>query len=150
MKVVNTEEYVSMLRGLVEEGREVSMVVAGGSMFPFLADGRDSICFRTPDRALRAGDIVFYRRPTGQYVLHRICRVRPEGYDIVGDAQTAIERPVRRAQIFALVTRVQRKGAWIAPGDFRWEFFARVWIRGIPLRPVLLRAYRLLSRFRRA
>ena len=150
MKVVDTAEYVSMLRGLVEEGHEVSMVVAGSSMTPFLANRRDSICFRTPDRALRAGDMVFYQRATGQYVMHRICRVTPEGYGIVGDAQTQIEGPVRREQIFALVTKVQRKGKWIGPGDFRWEFFARVWIHVIPLRPVFLRAYQLLFRHRAA
>ncbi|MGM9629472.1 S24/S26 family peptidase [Butyricicoccus sp.] len=144
MKVVDTAEYVSMLRGLVEEGREVSMVVAGSSMAPFLVHRRDSICFRAPDRALRVGDMVFYQRITGQYVMHRICRVTPEGYGIVGDAQTQIEGPVRREQIFALVTKVQRKGKWIGPGDFRWEFFARVWIHAIPLRPVLLRAYHLM------
>ena len=148
MKVVDTTEYVSMLRGLVEEGREVSMVVAGNSMAPFLVHRRDSICFRAPDRALRAGDMVFYQRATGQYVMHRICRVRREGYDIVGDAQTQIEGPVRREQIFALVTKVQRKGQWIGPGSFWWEFFARVWIHVIPLRPALLRAYQRLFRHR--
>lgn len=80
--------------------------------------------------------------------MHRICRVRREGYDIVGDAQTQIEGPVRREQIFALVTKVQRKGKWIGPGSFWWEFFARVWIHVIPLRPALLRAYQRLFRHR--
>lgn len=35
MKVVNTREYVSMLRELTEEGKEVSMLIAGSSMSPF-------------------------------------------------------------------------------------------------------------------
>ena len=49
-----------------------------------------------------------------------------------------------REQVFALVTKVQRKGRVLAPGDFWWEFFARVWVRLIPLRPLLVRAYGLL------
>ena len=34
----------------------------------------------------------------------------------------------------------------LAPGDFWWEFFARVWVRLIPLRPVLTRIYGLIRK----
>lgn len=148
MKKVDTFEYVSVLKELVEEGREVSMLISGSSMSPFLCHGRDQVYFKAPDRPLRVGDMVFFQRRSGQYVLHRICKVKDDGYYIVGDAQTAIEGPVSREQIFALVTRVQRKGRILAPGDFWWEFFARVWVRLIPLRPLLVRAYGLFHRKR--
>ena len=141
MKVVDTREYVSMLRELTEEGREVSMRISGSSMSPFLIHERDSICFRKPDRDLKKGDMVFYRRSTGQYVMHRICRVHPDGYDLIGDAQYEIERGIRREQIFGLVTSVQRKGKWIRPGDFWWEFFEHVWLHLIPFRRILVKAY---------
>ena len=140
-RLVDTAEYVGVLRGLVEEGHEVSMLVSGSSMSPFLIHLRDTIYFKKPDRPLRAGDIVFYQRDSGQYVMHRILRARGEAYDIVGDAQTEIERGVRRDQIFAIITRVKRKGKLIGPGDFWWTFFARVWTKLIPLRPLIARAY---------
>lgn len=148
MKKVDTFEYVSVLKELVEEGREVSMLISGSSMSPFLCHGRDQVYFKAPDRPLRVGDMVFFQRRSGQYVLHRICKVKDGSYYIVGDAQTAIEGPVSREQIFALVTRVRRKGRVLAPGDFWWEFFARVWVRLIPLRPLLVRAYGLFRRKR--
>lgn len=141
MKTIDTREYVSVLRELTEEGREVSMLIAGSSMSPFLCHGRDTIYFRKPEKNPERGDMVFYQRDTGQFVMHRICRVRPEGYYIVGDAQTQIEGPVRRDQIFAVITRVKRKGKWIVPGDFWWEFFRRVWIRIIPLRRIIVKVY---------
>lgn len=141
-RYVDTKEYVGVLRELVESGREVSMLVSGGSMSPFLIHYRDTIFFARPDRALRRGDMVFFRRDDGSYVMHRICRVRRDGcFDIVGDNQTEIERGVRRDQIFAIVTRVRRKGKWIRPGDFWWWFFAHVWLRLIPLRSVIARGY---------
>ena len=146
MKQVNTYEYVSVLKELVEEGREVSMIISGSSMSPFLCHERDRVFFKAPDRPLRVGDMVFFQRRSGQYVLHRICRIKDGSYYIVGDAQTAIEGPVAREQIFALVTKVQRKGRILAPGDFWWEFFARVWVRFIPLRPVLSRIYGLIHK----
>lgn len=144
MKVVDTREYVSMLKELVEDGKEVSMLVSGASMSPFLGHARDTVCFQKPDRELRVGDIVFYQRLSGQYVMHRICRVKAEGYYMVGDAQTDIEGPLEREQIFALITKVNRKGCWIGPGNFWWEFFEHVWIRMIPLRPVIRRLYSLI------
>ena len=145
-RLVDTAEYVGVLRGLVEEGHEVSMLVSGSSMSPFLIHLRDTIYFKKPDRPLRAGDIVFYQRDSGQYVMHRILRVRGDAYDIIGDAQIEVERGVRRDQIFAVITRIRRKGKLIGPGDFWWTFFARVWTKLIPLRPLIARAYARLIR----
>ena len=141
MKMMDTRAYVGMLKELVEQGREVRMVISGSSMAPFLIHGRDSIFFRAPERELWKGDIVFYERPGGQFVVHRICRVHADGYDIIGDAQTEIEHHVQRKQIFARVTKVERKGKILVPGTFWWEFFAQVLIRIIPLRPILMHGY---------
>lgn len=141
MRYVDTNEYVSVLRELVEEGREVSLLVSGSSMSPFLAHQRDYIYFKKPDRELRKGDMVFYQRRTGQYVMHRIWKVKNDQYYMVGDAQQEIEGPLDRDQIFALITKVQRKGKWIEPGDFWWEFFEKVWISIVPVRRVLVKVY---------
>ena len=144
MRKVDTNEYVSVLRELTEEGKEVSLLVAGSSMSPFLIHERDYICFKKPDRELRKGDMVFYQRMSGQFVMHRIYKVKPEGFYIVGDAQTEIEGPVLREQIFAIVTRVKRKGKWIKPGDFWWVFFEKVWLHMIPIRRVVIGLYGIL------
>ncbi len=54
MKVVDTREYVGMLKELTEEGKEVSMLVFGSSMAPFLylCKGYD-IFQKAADRASR-------------------------------------------------------------------------------------------------
>lgn len=148
-RVVDTREYVSVLREIAESGKVVSLRIAGSSMSPFLAHGRDYIYFTKPDRELRAGDMVFYQRRNGQYVMHRIYKVKPDGYYIVGDAQTEIEGPVARDQIFALIKKVKRKDRIIQPGDFWWEFFEHVWIRMIPLRRPAVRLYGAVSRLLR-
>ncbi|MDO4942737.1 MAG: S24/S26 family peptidase [Lachnospiraceae bacterium] len=145
MKLVDTLEYVSMLRELTQQGKEVSMTISGNSMNPFLIHQRDMIFFKKPDRKLKKGDMVFYERDNGQFVMHRICRVCKNGYDIVGDAQTQIERGIREEQIFAIVTKVRRKDRIIAPGDFWWEFFEHIWINLIPIRRFLMRLYGMIK-----
>lgn len=147
MKLVDTNEYVSTLKELTEEGKEVSMQISGGSMEPFLVHVRDSIRFRKPDRPLKKGDMVFYQRAGGQYVMHRIIRVKPDGYWMIGDAQTEKEGPIQREQIFALITGVRRRGKWIGPGEFWWEFFAHVWTHLIPVRRLLINGYVTCGRF---
>lgn len=146
MKYVDTREYVSVLRELTEEGKLVSMLIAGGSMTPFLIHQRDYIYFEKPKRELRKGDPVFYQRDDGQFVMHRICKVNKDGtYDIIGDAQNYIEHGIRRDQIFALIVKAKRKGKIIGPGDFWWEFFEKVWIRIIPFRGVMTKAYSIVA-----
>ena len=145
MREVDTQEYIAVLRELIEEGHQVSLLISGSSMSPFLIHHRDTIYFKKPDRELRVGDMVFYRRGNGKYVMHRIRRIRPEGFYMIGDAQWEIEGPLQREQIFGLITAVERKGKLIQPGDFWWEFFAKVWLRIIPLRRLIQRIYQVLS-----
>lgn len=145
MRNVDTRQYVSMLRELVREGKEVSMLITGSSMSPFLLSHKDTICFKAPWRPLRRGDMVFYERATGQFVMHRICKVRSDGLYIVGDAQHEIEGPVDPAQVFGLITKANRRGKWIGPEDFWWKFYEHIWIRLIPLRPMIFKLYRFLT-----
>lgn len=143
-KTINTREYVGLLKQLVEEGETVSMRIVGSSMSPFLIHDRDLITFKAPERELKKGDMVFFQRESGQYVMHRIYAVKPDGYYMVGDAQTEIECPIRREQIFAVIIKVRRKGKWIEPGDFWWNFFERVWINIIPVRKAVVGFYSLV------
>ena len=145
MKNVDTRQYVSMLRELVREGKEVSMLITGSSMSPFLLSHKDTICFKAPWRPLRRGDMVFYERLNGQFVMHRICKVRKEGLYIVGDGQNEIEGPVNPAQIFALVTKVKRRDKWVGPGNFWWEFYEHIWLRMIIFRPIIVKIYRFFA-----
>lgn len=141
MRTIDTREYISALRELTEQGKEVSLLISGNSMSPFMVHQRDTICFKKPDRELKKGDMVFYQRVNGQFIMHRIWKVKEDGFYIVGDAQQEIEGPVKREQIFAVVTKVKRKGKWIEPGNFWWEFFEHVWINIVPFRRYVRAGY---------
>lgn len=143
---IDTAAYVSVLRELTEEGRSVSLTVSGNSMSPYLIHERDQVFFEKPKVPLKKGDIVFFQRKDGQYIMHRICKVRQSGYYIVGDAQTEIEGPISGEQIFGVVTKVRRKGKMEQPGDFWWDFFEKIWICWIPIRPWIRDWYLLFSK----
>lgn len=68
-----------------------------------------------------------------------------------GLLRTCILVTHRPDQVLALVTAVRRKGKLLQPGSFWWDFFEKVWIRVIPLRPGIAAAYSALTgAFRKA
>lgn len=141
VKILSPEELMPPLLQLLEETGSVPLVISGSSMNPFLVHGRDTVYLSKIHRPLKCGDMILYRRHTGQYVLHRICRAEPGSYTLVGDGQTSLEYGIRHEQVLALVTAVRRKGKLLKPGSFWWEFFQNVWIRMIPLRPWIVAVY---------
>lgn len=146
-RFIDIHEYLPVLIELLNEGREVNLLVSGSSMTPFLADRRDTIIISPPDAPFRCGDMVFYQRSNGDYIMHRIYHIDSNGaLYIVGDGQTQIEGPVQPQQVFGVIRKVIRKGKLIDHTDFWWFFFEKLWIRMVPLRPFVCRIYAALKR----
>lgn len=135
-----TKECMVSLLDLLEEVDNIPLVISGGSMSPFLVHHRDTVYLSKVRQLPKRGDMILYLRDSGQYVLHRVYRAT-EDYTMVGDAQTILEYGIRSDQILAIVTAVRRKGQLLQPGSFWWEFFRIVWIRLVPLRPLLSSIY---------
>ena len=149
-RTVDTAQLLSTYRELLPQVDTLPLLVSGSSMSPFLVHGRDTVHLSAVRRPLKVGDIVLYQRDSGAYILHRICALEGEDrFTIVGDAQTVREPHIRRDQIFGLVVRVERKGKVQAPGSFWWEFFEKVWVRMVPVRPLVHRSYAALTRILR-
>ena len=142
---MSSEEYFNLLKEQVSLGKEVSMIITGNSMSPFLEHGKDTIYFKKPERKLRRGDMVFFQRDDGKYVMHRILKITKDGFFFIGDNQTEPEGPLSEAHIFALISKVKRKGRLIDSKNFWWFFFAHIWLHMIPLRPAFISMYKILK-----
>ena len=129
------------LLALLEETEMVPLVISGSSMTPFLVHGRDTVYLSKTTAPLKRGDMILYRRDSGAYILHRIFRAEGDTYTLVGDAQTLLEPGIRADQVLAVVTAVRRKGKLLKQGSFWWNFFGKVWIRMVPLRPAVRAVY---------
>lgn len=152
-KLMQPEVLLEEYRRLLQEDDAIEalpLVISGSSMNPFLIHDRDTIFLSRLTRPVRRGDALLYRRRNGAYVFHRVYKVTPEGFTMVGDAQTVLEPGIQPDQIIAIMTRAVRKGKTLQPGDFWWEFFEKVWIRMIPLRRTVQGIYALASRIFRS
>ena len=141
LKVESSDVILEPLLALLDEVESVPLLISGNSMTPFLVHRRDTVYLAKPNRPLKKGDMVLYQRINGSYVLHRIFKEEPDSYTMVGDAQTQLEFGIREDQIRAVVIAVRRKGKLLQKGSFWWEFFEKIWIRLVPLRPAIRKTY---------
>lgn len=58
---------------------------SGTSMYPLLKSGKDRVVIGPVDIALKKNDVPLYKGDNGKLVLHRIIRVKSDGYVIRGD-----------------------------------------------------------------
>ena len=138
------EEYRELLKD--ENVEALPLVISGNSMSPFLIHGRDTIYLSRLTRPVKRGDVLLYQRNNGAYILHRVFKIENDSLIMVGDAQTELESGIRPDQVIAIMSSAEHKGKKQAPGSFWWEFFEKVWIRMVPLRPIVRKVYTAVSR----
>ncbi len=147
-RIVDIHTYLPVLIDIIKSGKDVSVTVTGSSMAPFLAHLRDSIIVSPPPRQFHRGDMVFFQRQDGSYVMHRIHHLKEGKLYLVGDNQTEIEGPIDPEQVFGIVRKVIRNGKLLQKGDFWWDFFEKAWIRIVPLRPAAVKAVSIVYKLR--
>ena len=99
----------------------------GTSMLPLLRQNRDLIIIsRKPETRCKKYDAVLYQRPTGQYVLHRILKVREDDYVLCGDNQWKREFGVQEDWIFGVMTAVVRNGKEIPVTRRSYRFYVHL------------------------
>lgn len=114
---------------IVAEGGEVPVKLSGRSMEPFLVDGRDSVFFSAlPNRKIRVGDVLLFRRENGVYVVHRVYSTRGGTLTFVGDSQTKLEPGIGYNQLTAYVKKAVRKGKTIKT-DGIWKIVFTLWMK---------------------
>lgn len=113
----------------------------GDSMRPLLHTGRTLAAVQAADGALRRYDIALYRRPDGQYVLHRVVKVLPDGYLTRGDARRRCEE-VPRAWVLGVMTGYYDGARYTPCQSLKYRCFVHLWCDT----PLVRGAYLLLHR----
>lgn len=107
--LLSSGAFAETVRDAIARGETILIAGTGTSMEPLIRAERDKVLLAPlPDRPLLPGDIVLYRRANGQTVLHRICRVRKDGYDMLGDGQLWVEEHVAKEQLIAFAREIRR------------------------------------------
>ena len=142
--VINNEEFFGKVLHHLSRGQSVTIPVKGFSMLPFIRGEKDLVVLEKPSREYQVGDIVLFRYG-GRYVMHRIISVDGEEVVIMGDGVPKNVEKVTPADIYGLVTEIQRNGKRKVNPHSSWQrFLSRTWRKLLPVRGWLLAIYRRL------
>ena len=133
---------------LARDGRLVYTTV-GDSMLPLIRQGRDLLVIQKKAGRLKKYDIPLYRRDSGQYVLHRVLKVRRDDYVISGDNRWKCEYGITDCHVIGVLTAIIRDGKEIPMCDGRLRLYAHLWCDLFPLRAGILRCLSVMKRGRR-
>ena len=112
----------SSFEKVIEEKGELIYTNVGDSMYPLIREG-DLLVIRAVTGPLKKYDIPLYKRDSGQYVLHRIIKVRKDDYLICGDNRHWIESGITDRHIIGVLTAVVRNGNTMPVNDKRDSFY---------------------------
>lgn len=150
----NEEVYLSDAIELIEEvlssGGEFRLYPKGTSMLPLLVQGKDSVVLkRKPAELLKKHDIAFYRRKSGQFVLHRIMKIESDGsYTMCGDNQLVLERGIQSEQILGYVSEIYKGEKLRKLSSLRYRIYVLFWTC-MPYRQIIRFPKRVLSAIKR-
>lgn len=115
-------------------------------MMPLIKQGRDVLIIKKANGRLRKYDVPLYQRDSGQYVLHRILKVRKDDYVICGDNRSSKEYGITDRHIIGVLTGVVRKGKEVSVTDIRYRLYVHLWCDFFPVRAYILRGIWFLKR----
>lgn len=121
----------------------------GNSMMPLLREKKDLLIIESPNGRLKKYDVSLYKRDSGQYVLHRILKVREQDYVISGDNRYQKEYGITDRHIIGVLTGIIRDGKTISVTDKKYLFYVHLWCDFFPIRAGVLWCKRLPKRIRR-
>ena len=97
---LNIHELYPLIEETVKNGGTFRFYPRGTSMLPMLVQGEDSIELGKVE-AIEVGDVLFYRRGNGQFVLHRLIDKRGDALTMCGDNQWELEYGIHPEQVLA-------------------------------------------------
>lgn len=141
---VNLKEFWPVMKEVIESGGEFTFYPHGTSMMPLIREGVDRVVLVKAD-TVKAGDAVFYLRDNGQFVLHRIVKVKNGEYIMCGDNQAGLEYGITDKHILAKMKAVIRDGQIIDETNAKY----RRYVKGLGRRRFKKRVRGFLGRIKR-
>ncbi len=120
----------------------------GDSMMPLIKQGRDLLIIEPVQGRLKKYDVPLYKRDNGQYVLHRILKVRSNDYVICGDNRWSKEYGISDRHIIGVLTGIVRNGRKISVKDLKYRLYVHLWCDLFIIRAPITRVVSKIKRMR--
>ena len=129
---VEDKQKKSIEEVISSEGVYVS-TTSGVSMYPLFYDRRDTVIISPVKGRLQKYDLPLYKRGD-RYILHRVIKVLPDSYVMLGDNCVSKEYGITDADIVGVMTAYYRKDRYGTPKDLGDRLYVRFWYYTHPIR----------------
>lgn len=129
----------------LEKNGVISFVPKGNSMWPFLKNGKQSVLMELKKNRLKKYDVAFYARANGDYVLHRVIEVLPQGYIMQGDSQLSRE-PVAENDVFGVMKGFYKGKTFVCAEDEKYLKKVDKWFKKSKTRAIKIKVFYLKER----
>ncbi len=134
---------------VIERDGRLVYTNVGDSMRPLIRQDRDILIIEKPHGRLKKYDVPLYKRDSGQYVLHRVLKVRDSDYVICGDNRYSKEYGISDRHIIGVLTAVVRDGKEMPITDWRYKVYVHLWCDLFPIRAIILKFISIPKRLKR-
>ncbi len=108
----------------LKENGKLTYSNVGVSMMPLLRQGKDLFTIeKNNGQRYKKGDVVLFARGKDKYVLHRIIKVLPDEYVILGDNCVTPERGIKDSDIHGKMISFVRNGKEHSITEKRYRFY---------------------------
>lgn len=108
----------------LKENGKLTYSNVGVSMMPLLRQGKDLFTIeKNNGQRYKKGDVVLFARGKDKYVLHRIIKVLPDEYVILGDNCVTPERGIKDSNIHGKMISFVRNGKEHSITEKRYRFY---------------------------
>ena len=142
---IRLEDIITILEEKLRDGASVTFSPDGVSMLPLIRPGKDSVTLSGHIKP-RVGDTVFYKRPSGQFVLHRIVAKEEDAFVLLGDNQLVLEKGVKEDWVIGVVTSIWRGEKELKRDSKKLSIYLKVIL---PCHRLCLRSRRFLGKIKR-
>ncbi len=108
----------------------------GTSMQPLFKTHRDMVIIKSAEDGIKKYDVVLYPHKHGNYILHRVIKIKGDICYIRGDNTFYLER-VSVSDIIGVMVAFNRKGKRSDTDKFSYRLYSRIWVFIYPLRYAL-------------
>lgn len=122
----------------IEKNGRIIYTNVGDSMLPLLRQRRDLIIIEKPVGRCKKYDVPLCKLDSGRYVLHRVLKVREDGYIICGDNRWQCEYGITDRHIIGVLTGFVRDGVTYSVNDRRYKLYVHIRCDFFPIRAAVL------------
>lgn len=123
---MKTNEILTKSEKLLKENGVLSIVPKGNSMWPFIKNKKNSVIIKSVLEELSIYDVIFYKRESGQEVLHRIIGFKDDDYIVSGDS--LIQREiVKKENVFGVMQGYYKNKKYIDAKDQKYLAKVKKW-----------------------